>query len=53
MQAEQSMLDGIQRSNRNGMDTSLEWKIVVGQRGFTSGHRTVVGEDHNNHGRTK
>ena len=27
------------------MDTSLEWKIVVGQRRFTSGHRTVVGEE--------
>ena len=26
------------------MDTSLEWKIVVGQRIFTSGHRTVGGE---------
>ena len=26
------------------MDTSLEWKIVVGQRRFTSGHRTVGGE---------
>ena len=26
------------------MDTSLEWKIVVGQR-FTSGHRTVGGEE--------
>ena len=34
------------------MDTSLEWKIVVGQRRFTSGHRTVGGEveDRNNHG---
>ena len=37
------------------MDTSLEWKIVVGQRRFTSGHRTVGGEeeDRNNHGETK
>ena len=26
------------------MDTSLEWKIVVGQRRFTSGHRQVGGE---------
>ena len=36
------------------MDTSLEWKIVVGQK-FTSGHRTVGGEeeDHNNHGGTR
>jgi hypothetical protein len=37
------------------MNTSLEWKIVVGQRTFTSGHRTVGGEeeDRNNHGGTK
>jgi hypothetical protein len=37
------------------MDTSLEWKTVVGQRTFTSGHRMVGGEeeDHNNHGETK
>ena len=36
------------------MDSSLEWKIVVGQRRFTSGHRTVGGkeEDHNNRGKT-
>ena len=27
------------------MDTSLEWKIAVGQRIFTSGHRTVGGEE--------
>ena len=27
------------------MDTSLEWKIVVGQRRFTSGQRTVGGEE--------
>ena len=26
------------------MDTSLEWKIVVGQRRFTSGQRNVGGE---------
>ena len=25
------------------MDTFLEWKIVVGQRRFTSDHRTVGG----------
>ena len=34
------------------MDTSLEWKIVVGQRRFTSGYRMVGGaeeEDCNNH----
>ena len=37
------------------MDTSLLWKIVFGQRRFTSGHRTVGGEeeDHNNHGGTQ
>ena len=36
------------------MDTSLEWKIVVGQRRFT-GNCTVGGEEEecNNHGRTK
>ena len=51
MQAEQSILD---RTQRNGMNTSLEWKIVVGQR-FTSGHRTAGGEeeDRKNHGGTK
>ena len=34
------------------MDTSLEWKIDVGQRRFASGHRKVGGEeeDRNNHG---
>jgi hypothetical protein len=37
------------------MDTSLEWKIVAGQRRFTSGHRMVGGEEEerNNHGGTK
>ena len=47
------------------MDTSLEWKIGVGRRIFTSGHHTVGGEeenrnnhggeseDRNNHGGTK
>ena len=37
------------------MDIFLEWKIVVGQRRFTSGHRTVGGEeeDRNNRGGTK
>ena len=37
------------------MDTFLEWKIVIGQRIFTSGHRTEGGEevDRNNHGGTK
>ena len=27
------------------MDTFLEWKIVVGQRRFTSGHRKVGEEE--------
>ena len=27
------------------MDTFLEWKIVVGRRRFTSGHRTVGEEE--------
>jgi len=37
------------------MDTSLEWKMAIGQRRFTSGHRTVGGEeeDCNSHGGTK
>ena len=36
------------------MDTSLEWKIVVGQRRFASGHRMVgEEEDRNNNGGTK
>ena len=37
------------------MDAYLEWMIIVGQRRFTSGHRTVreEEEDHNNHGGTK
>ena len=41
--------------NQNGTDTSLEWKIVVGQRRFTSGHYTIGGEeeDYNNHGGIK
>ena len=29
----------------NGMDTSLEWKIVIVHRRFTSGYRTVGGEE--------
>ena len=38
-----------------GMDTSLQWMIVVSRKVFTSGHRTVGGEEEhrNNHGRTK
>ena len=37
------------------MDTCLEWKILVIQRRFTSGYRTVGGEaeGRNNHGRLK
>ena len=37
------------------MDTFLEWKIVVGRRRFTSGHRTVgeKEEDRNYHGGTR
>ena len=37
------------------MDTSLEWKIVLDWRRFTSEHCLVRGEeeDRNNHGRTK
>ena len=48
MQAEKSILDRIQRRQ-------LKWKIFIGQRRFTSGHRTVGGEeeDRNNHGGTK
>ena len=54
MQAEQSILAEFKEGNSNGMDTSLEWKIVVGQRRFTSGHHMVGEEgDRNNHGRTK
>ena len=39
----------------SGMDTFLEWVIVVVRGWFTSGHRAVGGqeEDSNNHGRTK
>ena len=34
---------------------TLEWNIVVGQKRFTNGHRTLGGEDEdrNYHGRTK
>ena len=37
------------------MDTFLEWKIVVGRRRFTTGHRTVgeEEEDRNYHGGTR
>jgi hypothetical protein len=37
------------------METSLEWKTVVCQTRFNSGHRMIGGEekDRNNHGKTK
>ena len=43
------------KKETNGIDVSLEWKIVVGRRRFTSGHRMVGGEeeDRNDHGSTK
>ena len=55
MQAEQSILDKFKEDNCRGMDTFLEWKTVLGQKRFTSGHRTVGGEeeDCNKHGITK
>ena len=31
---------GLKRGTRVGMDTSLEWMIVVGRRRFTNVHRT-------------
>ena len=35
------------------MDTSLEWKIVIGKKRFTSGHHTVrEEEDCKNYGRS-
>jgi hypothetical protein len=40
MQADQFLTE-FKEGNSNGMDTSLEWKMVVGQRRLTSGHRTV------------
>ena len=54
MQAEQSILDRIQRRLLKWYGHPLEWKVFVGQI-FTSGHRTVGGEeeDRNNHGGTK
>jgi hypothetical protein len=38
MQAEESILDRLQRRELKWYDTSLEWKIVVGRR-----HRTAEG----------
>ena len=32
------------QNSKNGMDTSLEWKIVIGQRRFISGHHMVGGQ---------
>ena len=54
MQAEEWILDKIQRRKWNGMDSSLEWKVVVGQIRFASGHRTEgeEEEDRNNYGGT-
>ena len=56
MQAEQSILDRIQRRQlkRYG-PLLLEWKIFVDQTRYTSGHRTVGGEeeDCNYHGRNQ
>ena len=48
-----TILDRIQKRQLKWYGTFLEWKIVVGQRIFTTGHRTVGGEDRNNHGGTK
>ena len=55
MQAEQSILDRIQRRQLKWYGNLLEWKIVVGQRRFTSGHHTVgeEEEDSNYHGGTR
>ena len=55
MQAGQSILDRIQRRQLKWYGQHLDWKIVAGQRRFTSRHRTVGGEeeDRNNHGGTK
>ena len=54
MQAEQSVLDRIQRRVLNGMDTTLKLMVVIGRR-LASGYRMVGGEeeDCNNRGRTK
>ena len=54
MQAEQSILDRIQRRTLKGYGHLLRMEANLGQRRF-SGNRTVGGEeeDRNNHGRTK
>ena len=54
MQAEQSILGRIQRRQLKWYGHLLRMEDV-GQRRFTSGHRTVGGEeeDCNNHGETK
>ena len=44
MQADQFLTE-FKEGNSNGMDTSLEWKMVVGQRRFTSGLCTVGEEE--------
>ena len=49
MQTEESFLTEFKEGNWNGLDTSLEWTIVFGQRRFFSEHRTVgEEEDHKN-----
>ena len=55
MQAEQSILDRIQRRQLKWYGHLLRMKIIVGERRFINGHRMVggEGEDRNNHGRTK
>jgi hypothetical protein len=55
MQAKQSMLDRIQRKQLKWYGHLLTMEVVVGQRRFTSEHRTIGGEEEyrNNHGITK
>ena len=45
MQAGLSILDRFQRRQLKWYGHSLECKVVVGQKRFTSGHRTVGGEE--------
>ena len=45
MQTEQSIYTDLKEGIWNGMGTSLEWMTVVGRRRFTSGQRTVEGEE--------
>ena len=55
MQAVQSVLDRIQRRKLNWHGHLIRMDVVVDWRRFTSGHRTVGGEedDRNNNRRTK